>query len=88
MMLTREQAAATWCPMTRLAAIGAGGVVAHGQSVFNRLQNARDTSIPDSSICIADRCAMWRWLGPVGAASSRLGYCGLAGAPVAQGGAA
>ena len=50
MMLNREQAGATWCPMVRM-------------SLRNADARARDR-VPASSCCIADQCAMWRWVEP------------------------
>lgn len=61
MLMTKEQAFKTWCPMVRLAACQPDGNVVSGQTVMNRLQNGKNTACPDSAMCIADRCAMWRW---------------------------
>lgn len=60
---TPEEARSLWCPMVRLAAVteGGSGVMA-GQTVMNRLQKKGErTTTPDAAVCIADRCAMWRW---------------------------
>lgn len=91
---TPEQARELWCPMVRLAASD-GSSVPMGQTVMNRLQDGRKTTVPDSSRCIADKCAMWRWatadMPPPGAEPGKLvvgvparlgvGYCGIAGRP-------
>lgn len=68
MMLTREQAASTWCPMVRIAR--------HEETVdLNDKHSAPvthivggcntdalgGTRVPASCRCIADKCAMWRW---------------------------
>lgn len=65
MMLTREQAAATWCPMVRLTACTSAGEIQNGQTVFNRVELGGDPAPkwPTASGCIADKCAMWRWAG-------------------------
>lgn len=76
MLLTKDQAASTWCPMVRLASCHPNGDVQNGQTVMNRLQNGRNAAIPDCAMCIADKCAMWRWAG-----LTATGYCGLAGKP-------
>lgn len=51
MMLTREQAAETWCPMARSASSKGG--------TYNRITPTGEK--PGSCCCIADKCAMWRW---------------------------
>jgi hypothetical protein len=68
MMLTCEQAAATWCPMVRIARIE---VIDHGE--FSKKPRETvivggcntdalgRTRVPASCRCIADGCAMWRW---------------------------
>lgn len=48
--------------MVRLAACNPNGAVANGQTVFNRLQNGAYIALPDSGKCIAENCAMWRWI--------------------------
>lgn len=74
MMLTREQAAATWCPMVRIAR---HEVVTHREPVGSsgmELVRQQDhvvagcntdalgsTRVPASCRCITDQCAMWRW---------------------------
>lgn len=61
MMLTREHAATTWCPMARLAAATKAGDVSNGQTVFNRVETDGKGAWPAGSNCVADQCAMWRW---------------------------
>lgn len=96
-MLTREQAATTWCPMVRSIKGGSNCAPQHGERK------------PFDANCIADECAMWRWgeyaqelrpkvvddpaFGPGGKRMTQVsiavptkGYCGLAGAPVIAGG--
>jgi len=80
---TQKQASELWCPMVRLAACN-GGSVAMGQTVMNRLQDGRKTTVPDAARCIADKCAMWRWLQPALGHREKPathGYCGLASRP-------
>jgi hypothetical protein len=61
-MMTREQAAATWCPMVRLVKATERSTVEHGQPVFNRAEvPGAGPGVPNASRCIADQCAMWRW---------------------------
>lgn len=97
MMLTREQAAATWCPMVRTAR---NQIATHDDCADQR-------RVPETCRCIADGCAMWRWgetkpvlrrivtnapeLGPGAKRMANVtdqvphrGYCGLAGAPVVK----
>jgi hypothetical protein len=91
MMLTREQAAATWCPMVRVARreqsvryeTGDGDAVVVGGCNSDALGLNR---VPASCRCIADGCAMWRWERPADGVPAR-GYCGLAGVPYVAGGA-
>lgn len=67
MMLTKEQARAVWCPMVRLVAATSDGSVATEQPSFNRVQlgsGARKSATPTAGNCIADECAMWRWVDP------------------------
>jgi hypothetical protein len=75
MMLTREQAAATWCPMVRIArhevieerrSAGSGmEIVSQENHVVGGCNSASGIGCgprnPASSRCIADKCAMWRW---------------------------
>lgn len=61
-MHTPEQATKLWCPMVRLAACKPNGDVSEGQTVMNRLQNGVNIAIPDAGRCIAEKCAMWRWV--------------------------
>jgi hypothetical protein len=61
MMLTHEQAAATWCPMARITAATKAGDVPSGQTVFNRVETDGKGGWPAGSNCVADQCAMWRW---------------------------
>jgi len=80
---TPEQAKELWCPMVRLAACN-GGSVAMGQTVMNLLQDGRETTVPDAARCIADKCAMWRWLPTTKGFVAhptfpKHGYCGIAG---------
>lgn len=74
-MLTRGQAAATWCPMVRVArhevieersqAGGGMELVSRENHVVGGCNSAsgmgRGPRSPASSRCIADQCAMWRW---------------------------
>ena len=73
-MHTAEQARELWCPMARIAFNEPGP--------FNRLSPDTDggSGIPRGSQCIANECAMWRWLPNHGEhmADKRKGYCGLA----------
>lgn len=93
MMLTREQAAEVWCPMVRLTRATDSGSIVNGQTVFNRVELGASPkpAWPSVSSCIADKCAMWRWVqgGQKNSAGDRhpttRGYCGLAGAPVIGG---
>lgn len=94
MMLTREQAAATWCPMVRMVKATERSTVEHGQPAFNRAElPGNATGVPSSCMCIADQCAMWRWIPGCqkNSAGARhpptRGYCGLAGVPVVGGAA-
>lgn len=74
MMLTREQAASTWCPMVRIARhevtetrqpVGAGGLELvkeqHDIVAGCNTDALGRTRVPASCRCIADKCAMWRW---------------------------
>lgn len=72
-MLTKEQAAATWCPMVRIARHEV--VTVEGAPIGNltlvreehHIVGGCNTDalgrlrVPASCCCIADRCAMWRW---------------------------
>lgn len=67
MMLTREEAEATWCPMVRIARleevpgiISAEGMTVVGGCNSDALSRNR-VRVPASCRCIADKCAMWRW---------------------------
>lgn len=74
-MLTRGQAAATWCPMVRVArnevieerSPTGGGMelVSRETHVVGGCNSAsgmgRGPRNPISSRCIADQCSMWRW---------------------------
>lgn len=96
MMLTREQAAAAWCPMVR--------PMRNMAATYDECADQRRN--PEACRCIADQCAMWRWgefereTQPVvipdpafGSGGKRVvhrvvqiparGYCGLGGRPVA-----
>lgn len=90
-MLTRDQAAATWCPMVRIARVeqlpDSDETIVAGcnTDALGRLR------VPASCRCIADKCAMWRWapidtapfpaMTPIQKGDERHGYCGLAGRP-------
>lgn len=101
MMLTREQAADTWCPMVRTTR----------NQIATYEDGADQRRNPESCRCIADQCAMWRWgesrmenqikvvhspdHGPNGkrvvnwpVEVPTRGYCGLAGTPKIVGGLA
>lgn len=65
MLITKEQAAATWCPMVRIARHevinqDTGNYIVGGcnTDALGRLR------VPASCCCVADKCAMWRWAGP------------------------
>lgn len=74
-MLTRGQAATTWCPMVRVArneVIEERSPTGGGIELVIRENHAvggcnsasgmgRGPRNPISSRCIADQCAMWRW---------------------------
>lgn len=101
-MHTPEQARALWCPMVRIARreviehrtgyqeIGGDERVIVGGCNTDAIG---DNRIPASCRCIADKCAMWRWIEPVDKKyitetmeefnARRAGYCGLAGRPAA-----
>lgn len=86
-MHTPSEAAGLWCPMVRIGITPEAG----GPSAIN------DPMSPYKGQCIADRCAMWRWVPDSGSepydcpqTGAKLhrsfvvrerGYCGLAGAP-------
>lgn len=96
MIMTPEQAAATWCPMVRAARIEE--IPAHASNFTGKItaENPSLTIVagcnmdalgrhraPASCRCIANKCAMWRWAPPGElAAEVARGYCGLAGAPL------
>lgn len=74
-LLTEKEARTKWCPMTRTGAYTDRGAV---QAVtVNR--DPRDEA-QEACACLASDCAMWRWHGP--RHRDRLGFCGLAGAPL------
>lgn len=54
-MHTPEQAKELWCPMVRLAP-------APMHPALNRLLHENEVRQPHASCCVADRCAMWRWV--------------------------
>lgn len=96
-MLTREQAAETWCPMVRIARhevtsnetpMGNMTVVSAKDHVVGGCNSDAlgRLRVPASCRCIADKCAMWRWGEAEPAPKEtkkypRRGYCGLAGRP-------
>jgi hypothetical protein len=97
MMLTREQAAETWCPMVRVArheviriegaTIGGLTPVHEEHHVVGGCNTVQSPERAQETSCIADKCAMWRWLpldtsDPLDPAPPHRGYCGLAGAPL------
>lgn len=64
-MMTRDEACATWCPMVRIAR---HEMVQTGMaSQDNHIVGGCNTDaigrnrVPASCMCIADKCAMWRW---------------------------
>lgn len=70
-MLTPDEASRTWCPMARIARREATDPAKLGQGAdqvliagVNRDALARSTMIdfPHSCRCLADKCAMWRWV--------------------------
>lgn len=73
MMLTPEQAAATWCPMVRIArhetirsespAIGGMVMVSDKSHIVGGCNTDAlgRLRVPASCCCIAKKCAMWRW---------------------------
>jgi len=65
-MHTKTTATTLWCPMTRAAVTS--------EAAENRERECDNN--PEWSQCIADRCAMWRWVGPTWPDA---GFCGLAG---------
>lgn len=75
-MHTPEQAKDLWCPMARVGVLpGAGGPA-----------GINDPTVEFHTNCIADKCAMWRWVpAELGARHKppTHGYCGLAGRPEA-----
>lgn len=54
-MHTTEQAKQLWCPMGRVGVLPKAG----GPAGVN------DPDVEFKTNCIADRCAMWRWLSEV-----------------------
>lgn len=96
MLMTREQAAATWCPMVRIArheTINPNSTAEENHIVAGCNTDALGKlRVPASCRCIAEQCAMWRWSSPprhepFPAFGSDMeyepnGYCGLAGSPV------
>lgn len=68
-MHTREQAAGLWCPMVRIARIEStvdlgdkhAGPVEYVVGGCNTDALGRNR-VPASCRCIADQCAMWRWV--------------------------
>jgi len=64
-MMTKEQAAQAWCPMTRLVVLDAASNLTAGAAPMNRGQVPGGVCIPPAVQCIADRCAMWRWSDPL-----------------------
>jgi len=91
MILEIGEAYQTWCPMTRMEKATSRGFVNGGQVVFNRVEIEGDSKpgLPSASFCVADRCAMWRWLPSEDLDGSEArGYCGLAGLPLVAGGGA
>ncbi|SFJ85337.1 hypothetical protein [Bradyrhizobium sp. cf659] len=64
-MHTPEQAKDLWCPMVRIARRetfnpdGLGDTVLVGGCNTDALGRNR---VPASCTCIADKCAMWRWV--------------------------
>lgn len=95
MLMTRDQAAETWCPMTRAVRHEPDDVQQTPPSlraVGGCNTGGRGARVPASCRCIADKCAMWRWSSPprhdpfptpaADVANEGDGFCGLAGRPV------
>lgn len=87
---TPDQARALWCPMARIARRENTQPTLDGREVIvggcntDALGGVR---VPASCRCIAEKCAMWRWV-PGGRKNSAgamhpntRGYCGIAGWP-------
>jgi hypothetical protein len=88
-MLTVKEANEKWCPMVRIARretpheAGGGMPAIVGGCNTDALGRNR---IPASCTCIADKCAMWMWIGDFNLDTCQYnepthGYCGLAGKP-------
>lgn len=71
-MHTPEQAKELWCPMSRTKYTNENRV---SGSIATAACNITDIRVPSSCRCIADKCAMWRW---VTNDTMERGYCGLA----------
>jgi len=103
MNMTVKEATEKWCPMVRIARreseLPEGiGELPEGISLSTgtrfvvggcNTDALGGTRIPASCRCIADKCAMWRWIAYPGKnisgthidVPSAYGYCGLAGKP-------
>lgn len=84
-MHTPEQARETWCPMVRLK-------LPHNNYNRYEVDPHLDSVVPRDCKCIADKCAMWRWVSSSRQivtdtqpdeirVLSKTGYCGLTGQP-------
>lgn len=67
-MHTPEEAKDLWCPMSRIAVRekleSEGALTRQNAAVVggvNKSARYMQNRIPGDCLCIADRCAMWRW---------------------------
>ena len=72
-MMTEDEAKTKWCPMVRLAPLGANESYRYST---NRM-NDRIRGIVREARCIASDCMAWRWIDRGGSRQDG-GYCGLA----------
>jgi hypothetical protein len=92
--MTVKEATGKWCPMVRGArhetySTGGDSKPVHTIVGGCNTDMLGGTRIPASCRCIADKCAMWRWIAYPGKnisgthidVPSAYGYCGLAGKP-------
>lgn len=90
-MHTEVEANQTWCPFASAPVIMRTGN-GSGQSIIgssstavsaNRVENAGRIGIPPACICLASKCAAWRWSGEF-KGDRPTGYCGAGGPPRAK----
>jgi hypothetical protein len=75
MILSVEEATGKWCTMVRK--YGGKDLYPHNRDGEGR--------VVTGSMCLGDKCMMWRWMARTGTAEKTRvssGYCGLAGKPV------